>query len=128
MAESRRNKVRNQILLNALIFVCIYLITNLCWLIVQAHHLLFGFYPTGPLLLVSTMQYALGGVFNMIIYSQPKISVLRTTHPEKYSYFQALWLVVKEGIDTPFEEKVQREKKSSLREGCILEGDAIEVV
>ena len=64
----------------------------------------------------------------MIIYSQPKISVLRTTHPEKYSYFQDLWLVMKEGIDTPFEEKVQREKKSSLREGCILEGDAIEVV
>ena len=55
--------------------------------------------------LLTVSVYPTGGILNILIYTRPKISLFREKHP-KFSWVQALFLVMKEGGDLPSEEKL----------------------
>ena len=52
------------------------------------------------LLLFHMIFAPLGGFFNILVYTRPKVSTVRRHRPE-YWWFQAFWLVVKAGGDMP---------------------------
>ena len=53
-----------------------------------------------PLLVVYLIFNPLGGVFNILVYTRPKVSAVRRRRPE-YWWFRAFWMVVMTGGDMP---------------------------
>ena len=43
----------------------------------------------------------LGGFFNILVYTRPKVATIRRRRPKKYWWFEAFWMVVKAGGDIP---------------------------
>ena len=56
----------------------------------------------------------LGGFFNILVYTRPKVSTLRRRRPE-YWWFQAFWMVVKVGGEVP--DLPRRQQTNSLASG-----------
>ena len=55
-----------------------------------------------PLFVACAFIYPLGGLFNIMVYTRPKVISFLSTHPES-SYLPALWEVIKAGGDLPDE-------------------------
>ena len=53
------------------------------------------------------LLYPLGGLFNILIFSRPKVALLRRNH-SRFTWIQALWLVLREGGDLPSENELIR--------------------
>lgn len=56
------------------------------------------------LLITATFFFTLGGLFNILVYTRPKVGVVLRKHPE-YSRFHGLWVVLKAGGEVPDELK-----------------------
>lgn len=61
----------------------------------------FGIYSHGLNVVIMT-TYPLGGCLNILVYTRPKIAVLRRSHPE-CSFLRGFWLVIRAGGEIPNE-------------------------
>ena len=90
---------RRLIMIQALLFVLVYIVTfSFFW--VTYLTLLVGKVPTDMTLYLVAFFYPLGGFFNMIVYTRPKVSYYRIKHPE-CNWFHVFWIVVKAGGADP---------------------------
>ena len=53
--------------------------------------------------IASVILYPFGGVFNMLIFSRPKVAMVRRAHP-KFSVLQCQWIILRYGLDVPSRE------------------------
>jgi hypothetical protein len=56
--------------------------------------------PNDVLVLLASIFYPLGGLFNILVYTRPKVSSLRRMNPQ-YSWFQAFVIVIRAGAVVP---------------------------
>ena len=63
---------------------------------------------TNEAIIIILFVYPLGGVFNIVVYTRPKVIDFLSRHPE-YSFTGAFFEVIKAGGDLPDESSLQRE-------------------
>ena len=68
----------------------------------------------GVLVLLASIFYPLGGLFNILVYTRPKVSSLRRMNPQ-YSWFQAFVIVIRAGAVVPM-VVVEEENSPPARE------------
>jgi hypothetical protein len=91
-----------QVVLQACLYVAGYLLTyTFIW--VQSAYYLSGLNPPEWILILISLVYPGSGLFNILVYTRPKVSSFRMRHPE-YNWLHALWLVVKAGGEIPSDE------------------------
>lgn len=96
-----------EIIIQACYFVLAFFVTySSFW----TANILFLLKKKPPLLLseVSHALYPLGGFFNVLAYTRPKIRNLRINYPT-YSWLGAAWYVIKSGCDIPRRRTMQDE-------------------
>ena len=59
-------------------------------------------------ILLASIFYPLGGLFNILVYTRPKVLSLRRNNP-RYSWFQAFTLVMRAGVVVPMAVVVEDE-------------------
>ena len=52
---------------------------------------------------LTVILYPFGGVFNILIFSRPKVAMVRRAHP-KFSVLQCQWIILRYGLDVPSRE------------------------
>jgi len=92
---------RREIIIQAYCFVVAYFVTFICRWIIYIH-LLSKAQPSIWFIRISSVVYPLGGFFNVIVYTRPKVVAYRILHPE-ITWFESFWLVLKGGNDLPKE-------------------------
>ena len=99
-ASSIVRRCRMEIFIQAGLYVFGYFLTNIVvW--IEVIHLASTKEEMGNFAkLVSAATFPLGGLFNILIYSRPKVLLFRKRHP-RYSWIRAFILVVKSGGVVP---------------------------
>ncbi len=90
---------KKELLIQLCLYVSVYCLCMLPYGIVQLM-ILARVPPSQNLLLAVATLFPLGGLFNIFVYTRPKVSAYRRTHPE-CSRLRALWLVLKAGGELP---------------------------
>jgi hypothetical protein len=90
---------RREIMLQACCFVLAFFVTFISWWVLQLM-LAVDTLPSVFLMRVTSVFYPLGGLFNILAYTRPKIFCLRMRNPE-YSWLRAFWCVIKAGGNVP---------------------------
>jgi hypothetical protein len=93
---------RREIIIQAYCFVVAYFVTFICRWIIYIH-LLSKAQPSIWFIRISSVIYPLGGFFNVIVYTRPKVVAYRIRHPE-ITWFKSFWLVLKGGNVLPKED------------------------
>jgi hypothetical protein len=70
-------------------------------------NIILRFSSSHKVILATTIVYPLGGLFNIFVYTRPKVRHVLRRNPE-FSFLQALWVVVKSGGDLPDESTLQQ--------------------
>lgn len=106
-----------EVFIQALLFVIAYLVTYFArW--VSIIELMRGNQPSEAWLLACFLFYPLGGFFNVLVYTRPKVAVFKRRHPE-YSLIKAFWLIIKSGNQIPeLPDNSGNEGSISTNEGC----------
>ena len=99
-AEFERKYLTRQILLQACWYVAAYFITYFWSTLIQVIALA-GHEPPQSCIYFYAFTHPLGGVFNIFVYTRPKVYDLRKSYPGKHSYLNAFWLVIKGGFTSP---------------------------
>ena len=94
---------RREIMLQACYFVLAFFVTFIFWWVLQLI-LTAEALPSVFLMRVTSVFYPLGGFFNFLAYTRPKIFCLRMRNPE-YSWLRAFWCVIKAGGDVPRQDQ-----------------------
>ena len=99
LADLERMKVeaecRKQIMIQAILYVIAYLATNILFALLVFMIIARGYYNE-TFSMVASFVYPLGGLFNILVYTRPKVIGLRRVHP-KYSWLEAFIFVVRAG-------------------------------
>ena len=82
------------------LYVSGYLLTNAAVLIGHLHFVAAKREPGFVIHSIAAATFPLGGVFNILIYTRPKVILFRKQHP-RYSWIRALVLVIKSGCVVP---------------------------
>ena len=99
-AEDLVRSYRRDFVVQALLYVVVFIIPFGFW---WSCSLILIFWRTQPpliLALLTTILYPMGGLFNIYVYTRPKVTMLRRSNTN-YSWFHAFWLVIKAGSVTP---------------------------
>ncbi len=68
------------------------------------------------LLIITSFFFPLGGVWNILIYVRPKVSMLCREFPEEYTtYAQGLWVVLKSGCEVPSSIRLKQQRRQRQR-------------
>lgn len=110
---------RKEIFLQACCFVLAFFITFIFWWITIFRILVQKKMPSSILRIIGRALYPLGGFFNMLAYSRPKVKSLRIKQPE-YSLLQAFWCIIKEGGDVPSRDRRDRNMIDAVRNDNVL--------
>ncbi len=103
---------RREIIVQACCFVVASLATFVCYWVLQFQAIVLEHRPSAGLIFAATLTYPLGGFFNMIAYTRPKIAYFRSRHPE-HSLFRAFWHVIKTGGDVMRQELIKDNRDTS---------------
>ena len=93
--DTIRRTIRREIFLQAFWFVAAFFCTFIFFHILQLK-LVFGYTPSDIHYQVASFLFPVGGVFNVLVYTRPKVSNLRIRQPQ-LSRLKAFWMVVKAG-------------------------------
>ena len=93
--DTIRRTIRREIFLQAFWFVAAFFCTFVFFHTLQLK-LIFGYTPSNIHYQVGSFLFPVGGVFNVLVYTRPKISNLRIRQPQ-LSRLKAFWIVVKAG-------------------------------
>ena len=110
---------RKEIILQACCFVVASLATFACYWALQFQILVSKHRPSADLIFAATLTYPLGGFFNMIAYTRPKIAYFRSRHPE-HSLLRAFWHVIKTGGDVMRQEPAVQDNHRDTPSGDLL--------
>ncbi len=91
---------RRQILIQASLYILVYLVTYILVLGLSISNVFFKVNPTIYWNFVMSTFYPLGGFLNIVVYNRPKVVSLRMKHPE-LSILQAFTMVVRAGSAVP---------------------------
>lgn len=92
---------RREIFLQALLYVLVCVLITI-WTYINGIFRLIGSKKKYPFSLVGAFYvfYPLGGALNILVYTRPKILLIRRRHPD-YSWLRAFWLVMTAGGQLP---------------------------
>ncbi len=96
---------RREIVLQACYFVLGFFITFVFYWVLQVNLVVQKSPPSTFVILATCVLYPLGGFFNILVYTRPKIISFRMKRPGEYSWLRAFWHVVMAGGDSPEENK-----------------------
>ena len=96
--SASQNRVRVA-LTQSLLYIGAFLITYTGWFAIVIFNVTKAALPF-PLLVEHYMFSPLCGFFNILVYTRPKVSMVRRCRPE-YWWFKAFWVVVQAGGDMP---------------------------
>ena len=89
---------RKEIIIQACLFLLAFLVTNICrWFFIFTL-LTSGNYPQLFIRIIGNILFPLGGVFNILVYTRPKIAGFRLRQPE-VSWLRAFLIIVVAGIE-----------------------------
>ncbi len=88
-------RYRREIMYQSLYFVLGFFVTFIFWWIL-IFTLMTRRNPSRFLVVSATLFVPLGGFFNVLVYTRPKVKNLLIKHPEWY-WIQAMWRVIREG-------------------------------
>lgn len=86
-----RREIMLQAILYAASFVLVYTLVGVSFILIVT-----GLFDTAYMQFVTNIFYPLGGLFNIMIWTRPKVVQLQQCHPS-YSYLHALCIVLKAG-------------------------------
>jgi hypothetical protein len=86
---------RKQIMIQASLYVIAYMATNLVFFALAVLVLILGT-SNETISMVASFVFPLGGLYNILVYTRPKVIGLRRVHP-KYSWLKAFIFVVRAG-------------------------------
>lgn len=88
-----------QVVLQACLYVAGYMSTY-CLTWVHSGYFLSGKIPPDWTLIALSFLYPIGGVFNILVYTRPKVGTFRMRNPE-FGWIRSFWLIVKAGGELP---------------------------
>jgi hypothetical protein len=92
---------RREFMIQASLYVLAYFVTNFFpWYLVIVFEIMKQ-QPSDMSLLMTSIFYPLGGLFNILVYTRPKDLSLRRKNPRQYSWFQAFVIVIRAGAVVP---------------------------
>ena len=111
---------KGEVMLQASLYVGGFFLTYCLTWVVAVMNLL-GVIPSTGFLYALPLLFPLGGMFNILVYTRPKIGLLRRRYSD-YSWFKAFWLVLKAGGELPEttrDESSNDNDETGLRAGCL---------
>ena len=98
--SSSVREYRKQILIQASLYILVYLVTYILVLGLSISNVFFKVKPTIYWNFVTAIFYPMGGFLNIVVYTRPKVVSLRMKHPE-LSILRAFGMVVRAGSAVP---------------------------
>ena len=105
---------RREFVIQGSLYVVVYVVTNFFAYYMMIVLVIFKQQASDVSLLLSCIFYPLGGLFNILVYTRPKVLSLRRKNPQ-YSWFQAFVIVIRAGAVVPV-VVVEEENCPSARE------------
>ena len=106
-------------MIQASLYVLAYFVTNFFpWYLVIVFEIMKQ-QPSDMSLLMTSIFYPLGGLFNILVYTRPKVLSLRRKNPRQYSWFQAFVIVIRAGAVVPMVVVEEENSPSLPRESLV---------
>jgi hypothetical protein len=105
---------RREFVIQASLYVLAYAAANYFSLFCLVFLIIVKQQPSDVFFLIGAMFYPLGGLFNILVYTRPKVLSLRRKNPQ-YSWFQAFVIVIRAGAAVPM-VVVEEENSPPARE------------
>ena len=107
-------------MIQASLYVLAYFVTNFFpWYLVIVFEIMKQ-QPSDMSLLMTSIFYPLGGLFNILVYTRPKDLSLRRKNPRQYSWFQAFVIVIRAGAVVPMVVVEEENSPSLPRESLVF--------
>ena len=107
-------------MIQASLYVLAYFVTNFFpWYLVIVFEIMKQ-QPSDMSLLMTSIFYPLGGLFNILVYTRPKVLSLRRKNPRQYSWFQAFVIVIRAGAVVPMVVVEEENSPSLPRESLVF--------
>jgi hypothetical protein len=91
---------KREIIIQACLYVATFFVTYIYLWCLMFANIIAHQTPSVWMNCLASIFYPIGGFFNILVYTRPKVVSLRRSHPE-YSWFQAFAMVVKAGAVVP---------------------------
>ena len=91
---------KREIIIQACLYVATFFVTYIYLWCLTFANIIAHQTPSVWMNCLASIFYPIGGFFNILVYTRPKVVSLRRSHPE-YSWFQAFAMVVKAGAVVP---------------------------
>ena len=117
---------RREFVIQASLYVLAYIAPIFFFLFSAINHIIVKRHVIGRVLvLLASIFYPLGGLFNILVYTRPKVSSLRRMNPQYY-WFQAFVIVIRAGAVVPMvvveEGNIPPARESSAGQSSLSSG------
>jgi hypothetical protein len=106
-------------MIQASFYVLVFFVTNFFGWYLAIVLAIMKHQPSDMSLLMTNIFYPLGGLFNILVYTRPKVLSLRRKNPRQYSWFQAFVIVIRAGAVVPMVVVEEENSPSLPRESLV---------